>query len=112
MKMAPDVITSRKNAVLSAAAALREKKVRDRERAFLADGKKLFSELCKAGAEVRTVFLRADAEKDLFPVLERGEAILGRSFEVFRVAPEAFSRLTQGTPSASSIRSSRLRTGS
>ncbi|MBQ7170747.1 MAG: RNA methyltransferase [Clostridia bacterium] len=95
MKMAPDVITSRKNAVLSAAAALREKKVRDRERAFLADGKKLFSELCKAGAEVRTVFLRADAEKDLFPVLERGEAILGRSFEVFRVAPEAFSRLTE-----------------
>ncbi len=95
MKFAPDVITARKNAVLSAAAALAEKKYRDRERAFLCDGKKLFSELCKAGAEIRTVFLSADAEERLLPEIARGEEILGRELEIRRVAPEAFSRLTE-----------------
>ena len=53
MKFAPDVITARKNAVLSAASALAEKKYRDSERHFRFDGIKLFREAAACGVALR-----------------------------------------------------------
>ena len=83
-------ITSRNNPAVTAAAALSEKKFRERDRLFRFDGLKLFREACACGAEIVRVFIREDRAGELL-----GEArSLRPSAEYFLLSEGAFGKLT------------------
>lgn len=56
MQKKPEIITSRKNAAVLAAAALAEKKQRDKTGLFAFEGIKLFEDALRAGLEIEKVF--------------------------------------------------------
>lgn len=58
-------ISSRHNPTLTLAASLSEKKNRETTRLFRFDGKKLFSEACACGVEIKYVFLLEDKKDEL-----------------------------------------------
>lgn len=75
------LLTSRTNPTVVATAALKEKKYRDREASFLAEGIKLFREAVAAGVEITRVFVTSSllpTVKELYPngeICEVSEAV-------------------------------------
>lgn len=67
MTFEKEVITSRKNALVSEAAALLDKKGREAARAFRFDGVKLFLEAVSAGVALKYIFIK-ESERDKISV--------------------------------------------
>ncbi len=84
-------ISSRSNPAVTAAAALSEKKFRERDRLFRFDGEKLFGEACACGAEIVRVFIREDRAGELL------ESARNRcpSADFLVLSEGAFSKLTE-----------------
>lgn len=76
MRINGDIITSRQNEAVVKAAALREKKHRDRYRLFAADGIKLFLEAVESRAPIETIFLREDDSPRLIKLVEEAAGSL------------------------------------
>lgn len=81
-------ITSRSNPRVSAAALLKEKKYRDRDRLFLIEGKKLFTEAVSSGAQIRDVFVLGDMADSC------ASALAGTDTAVFKVTEPVFEKLS------------------
>ena len=88
MQKSPEIITSRKNAAVAAAAALADKKQRDKTGTFAFEGIKLLCEALGAGIEIERVFATERAaeryEKEL-------SALAGK---VTLVTDEVYARLS------------------
>ncbi len=67
MKLMSELITSRRNPTVLWAASLLEKKNREREHAFIAEGEKLFTEAAVAGLPITHVFLSEESYQRLLP---------------------------------------------
>ncbi len=70
MKLSSDVITSRRNPTVLWAASLTEKKNREREEAFIAEGEKLFLEARNASLPILHVFLSEKQSERYLPLLD------------------------------------------
>lgn len=86
-------ITGKNNPELIRAASLKDKKYRRKYGAFLADGIKLFSELCESEAEICNVWINENAKDRILPKIE--ELLKKRGNISVRIAaPSAFLKLT------------------
>lgn len=94
MVFGSETVTGKSNAALMRAASLKDKKYRRKYGAFLADGIKLFYELCDAGCIIDTVWVNEEAKERILPLIEAREKSLGREFSVRIAAASAFSKLT------------------
>ena len=66
-----DVITARKNPTVMRACALLDKKGREDQSVFLAEGVKLFCEAVNSSLPIECVFVREDKTSEFFPLIER-----------------------------------------
>lgn len=94
MVFGSETVTGKSNAALMRAASLKDKKYRRKYGAFLADGIKLFYELCDAGCSIDTVWVNEEAKDRILPLIEAREKSLGRELSVRVAAPSAFAKLT------------------
>ena len=83
------LITSRTNPKIIAAAALSDKKNRDKAGMYLIEGRKLFCEAVKRGADICEVFV---TEKNLLPLSEELSRL---TCEIYSVTESVFAKLTQ-----------------
>lgn len=90
-----DLITSRKNPEVIYAASLLQKKVREREGVFIAEGFKLFCEAAIAGAKILRIYLREDRkEKYLSEIAAHlGESALS-DVRIFVLSESAFEKIS------------------
>lgn len=86
-------VTGKNNPELIRAASLKDKKYRRKYGAFLADGIKLFSELCESDCEIRNVWINENAKDRILPVVYKAMEKIG-DISVRIVAPASFSKLT------------------
>ncbi|MBR3837845.1 MAG: RNA methyltransferase [Clostridia bacterium] len=84
-------IESRQNAVVKLAASLADKKARDREGLFLAEGTTLLFDLCEKNVFPRKVLL-SDRAGHLAPKVEA--LLRGQTCSLYRLAPAAFEKVT------------------
>ena len=70
MNLNKEIITSRNNPLVKWAASLQDKKWRDREGCFIAEGTKLTYEAIEAGLPVHSVFIDEERKERILPVLE------------------------------------------
>jgi TrmH family RNA methyltransferase len=88
MQKSFEIITSRKNAAVAAAAALADKKQRDKTGLFAFEGIKLLSDAMGAGLEIEKVFATERA-------LERyGEVLSGLADKITLVTDEVYAKLS------------------
>ena len=71
MNLNQDVITSRNNPIVKWAASLQDKKWRDREGCFIAEGTKLTLEAIEAGLPIHSVFVDEDKKDKILPRIEK-----------------------------------------
>ena len=88
----PELITSRQNPTVKWLASLCEKKYRDREGCFLADGEKLYREAVRAAAQLTHILLRQDRDDLLPAAMAYAEA--HRGCEVLRLSEACFEKIT------------------
>lgn len=93
--MTYEILTSRQNPTVKAAAALATRKGREEAHAFLAEGEKLTYEALQAGLPIEKILLSADRADQLLPRLQthlahRTEAPV----PVLCLAPEAFAKVS------------------
>ena len=69
MKISNETITSRQNPLIKWAASLSEKKNREAERAFIAEGEKLCFEAAKSHLPVTHIFVSENKKDKLFPLI-------------------------------------------
>jgi len=86
-------VTGKNNPELIRAASLKDKKYRRKYGAFLADGTKLFSELCESGIEICNVWINENTKDRILPIIEDDLKKRG-DIPVRIAAPSAFSKLT------------------
>ncbi len=90
-----DLITSRQNREVMYAASLLQKKVREREGAFIAEGFKLFCEAVSAKAEILRIYLREDRREEYLPKIV---ALLGNGVltdgRLFILSEGAFEKIS------------------
>lgn len=70
MNLNKEIITSRNNPLVKWAASLQDKKWRDREGCFIAEGTKLTYEAIEAGLPIRSVFVDEERKDKILPKLE------------------------------------------
>ena len=95
MNLNQDVITSRNNPIVKWAASLQDKKWRDREGCFIAEGTKLTLEAIEAGLPIHSVFVDEDKKDKILPRLE--EISHNRSngnFTVYTLSSTAFEKIS------------------
>ena len=86
-------VTGKNNPELIRAASLKDKKYRRKYGAFLADGIKLFMELCESDIEICNVWINENAKDRILPKIE--ELLKKRGNISVRIAaPSAFLKLT------------------
>lgn len=73
MKVFKDIISSRSNPTVKWAASLTDKKGRNAENAFIAEGEKLSFEALSCGLPVTNIFLREDRAETLIPKIKEHE---------------------------------------
>ncbi len=100
MKFVEETIRSRQNPTVKWAASLSQKKARDEEKRFLAEGEKLTFEAFSSGLSVDAVLIREDRfpqiRERLSPYLEDP---MTRDTRVFSVGKEAFEKIsTENSP--------------
>ena len=95
MKIADYVITSRKNPFVTAAAALADKKSRDKEGLFLIEGEKLVLEAADRALPVEHIFV-AETKKDvILPRLaKRYTAEMYRDLPIYLLSDDCFSKIS------------------
>ena len=69
MRLINDIITSRNNQTVKWAASLQEKKWREREKCFIAEGEKLTYEAIEAGLTLHSVFVAEGKQEKVLPKL-------------------------------------------
>ena len=95
MNLNQEVITSRNNPIVKWAASLQDKKWRDREGCFIAEGTKLTLEAIEAGLPIHSVFVDEDKKDKILPRLE--EISHNRSngnFTVYTLSSTAFEKIS------------------
>ncbi len=96
MKLTEEIIRSRKNPCVIWAASLADKKVRDRDAVFIADGVKLFAEATSAGLSVTRVFVAESESERLLPFIsEKLASEVYRNTVVTRLSDECFEKISQ-----------------
>lgn len=90
-----EILTSRQNRTVKAAAALATRKGREEAQAFLAEGEKLTYEALQAGLPVERILIAEDRAEQLLPRLQTHLAQRpGRSVPVSLLSPEAFAKVS------------------
>ena len=95
MKIQNEIITSRQNPTVKWAASLADKKGREEERSFIAEGIKLTLEAASAGLPVTKVFLSEAKREQYFSKLV--DAFSGQNYEkteLITVSESAFSKIS------------------
>lgn len=88
-------ITSRQNATLLWAASLSEKKYREKQGAFLADGVKLVEEAILSGLPVSHIFIQADKKDEFLPLVTSLYARMGaKEPPVFLLSAPCFEKIS------------------
>jgi TrmH family RNA methyltransferase len=91
-----EIITSRKNPLVVWVASLSEKKFRDAEEVFVADGIKLFDEAVATGVPIRDVFLAESKCEQYLPRIEQALAIGSYDkTEVHLLSDACFEKISQ-----------------
>ena len=100
MKFVNDIITSRNNPTVKWAATLKDKKGRDRERCFIAEGEKLTYEALSANLPVTHIFVAESKRDKIIPALR--SRFLGENFSgctVLILADSVFEKIsTENAP--------------
>ena len=100
MKFIDEIITSRNNPTVKIAATLKDKKGRDAEGAFIAEGEKLTYEAVKAGLPVLKIFIAESKSEKILPKLhELSLEGFGKNTDVQVIGDDAFSKIsTENAP--------------
>lgn len=100
MKFIDEIITSRSNPTVKLAAALKDKKGRDSEGVFLAEGEKLTYEALEAGLPVLKIFIAESKSNKIIPKLrELSLAGFGNNTAVQILGDDAFLKIsTENAP--------------
>ena len=100
MKFIDEIITSRSNPAVKLAASLKDKKGRDNERAFIAEGEKLTYEALEAGLPVIKIFVaESKAQKIISKLKELEKYNFGTNTTVQVLGDDAFSKIsTENAP--------------
>ena len=94
MNLNKEVITSRNNAIVKWAASLQDKKWRDREGCFIAEGTKLTLEAIEAGLPIHSVFIDEDKKEKILPRLEEvSHDKSNGNFTVYTLSSTAFEKI-------------------
>ena len=95
MKLNTEVITSRNNPMVKWASSLQDKKWRDREGCFLAEGIKLTLEAIEAGLPIHTIFIDEEKKGKILPQIEEisGNKNNG-NFDVYILSSGAFEKIS------------------
>ena len=95
MNLNKEVITSRNNAIVKWAASLQDKKWRDREGCFIAEGTKLTLEAIEAGLPIHSVFIDEDKKEKILPRLEEvSHDKSNGNFTVYTLSSTAFEKIS------------------
>ena len=95
MKLNNEIITSRNNPMVKWAASLQDKKWRDREGCFIAEGVKLTIEAIEAGLPIHSIFIDEERKGKILPMVEK--ASLNKSnedFTVYLLSSTAFEKIS------------------
>ena len=95
MNINKEIITSRNNNIVKWAASLQEKKWRDREGCFIAEGTKLTYEAIEAGLPVCSIFVDEEKKDKILPKLE--EVMIDKKYEkipVYLLSNSAFEKIS------------------
>ena len=95
MNLNKDIITSRNNSIVKWVASLQDKKWRDREKCFIAEGTKLVFEAIEAGLPIHSVFIDEDKKDKVLPRLEEVSKNQNNSnFTVYTLSTSAFEKIS------------------
>lgn len=95
MNLNKEIITSRNNPIVKWAASLQEKKWRDREGCFIAEGTKLTFEAIEAGLPIHSVFVDEDKKDKILPrLLEVSKNKNNGDFTVYTLSTSAFEKIS------------------
>lgn len=95
MKILNDTITSRQNPLVKWAASLSEKKCREAERSFIAEGEKLCFEAAKSKLPVTHVFVSENKKDKIYPlVLEAFSAEIYTNTKLVCLSDSAFEKIS------------------
>ena len=95
MNLNQDVITSRNNPIVKWAASLQDKKWRDREGCFIAEGTKLTLEAIEAGLPIHSVFVDEDKKDKILPRIEKiSHNRSNGNFTVYTLSSTAFEKIS------------------
>ena len=95
MNLNKEIITSRNNPIVKWAASLQDKKGRDRESCFIAEGTKLTFEAIEAGLRVHSVFVDESKKDKILPRLE--QIVSDKTyadFTVYLLSATAFEKIS------------------
>ncbi len=95
MKISNNIITSRNNPLIKLLASLSEKKNRNSEKMFLAEGEKLTFEAIKTHLPIKYIVVSENKSQRMFPLLEK--AFLGsesENAEIITVSESAFEKIS------------------
>ncbi len=100
MKFIDEIITSRNNPAVKLAASLKDKKGRDIEKVFIAEGEKLTYEAIEAELPVTKIFVSESKSEKIIPKLkELSNRNLGENTSVQILGDDAFSKIsTENAP--------------
>lgn len=95
MKINNDIITSRNNPLVKWAASLQDKKWRDREGCFIAEGVKLTIEAIEAGLPIHSIFVDEEKKEKILPMLEKASLnSFNEDFTVHFLSGTAFEKIS------------------
>ena len=95
MKINNEVITSRNNPTVKWAASLQDKKWRDREGCFIAEGVKLTIEAIEAGLPIHSIFIDEEKKEKILPMVEKASSNRSNEdFIVYFLSSTAFEKIS------------------
>ena len=100
MRFNSEILTSRNNQTVKWAASLKEKKGRDREKMFIAEGEKLTYEALEAALPIEKIFVSESKSDKIIPKLkELSDKGLGEKSEVTVLSDTVFEKIsTENAP--------------
>ncbi len=95
MNVFSDIIRSRQNPIVKWAASLSDKKNREKERSFIAEGEKLCFEAADSGLMVSHIFISESKMDRLYPRIEKAfSADIYESTKLICLSEEAFEKIS------------------
>lgn len=97
IKFADEIITSKNNPAVISAAKLADKKYREKEKLFKADGIKLLCEAIEFGAEIQRVFVREDSVARVSDAVKKHffEKNISADITLTLLSESAFCKITE-----------------